>query len=92
MCALRSILHPWGQTPSMLQSAQSMRVHSFRSDTGRSILDPPSPDSEFFRKGSDPIYASNHPTTAASAAKQKCPIVAAGLELCRLNAGQRFYP
>lgn len=87
MSALRSILRSWGQTPSMPQSAQSTRADSFRSDTGRSILDRPSPDSEFFRKGSGPIYASHHPTTAASAAKQKCPIVAAGLELCHLNAG-----
>ena len=92
MCALRSILHPSDQTPSMPQSAQSTRADSFRSDTGRSILERPSPDSEFFRKGSGPIYASHHPTKAASAAKQKCPIVAAGLELCHLNAGQRFSP
>ena len=77
-CALHSILHPWGQTPSMPQSAQNRRADSYRSDTGRSILDRPSPDNEFFRKGSDPIYASHHPTTAASVAKRRCPKVAAG--------------
>lgn len=92
MCAFHSILRSWGQIPSMPQSAQSTRADSFRSDTGRSILERPTPDSEFFRKGSDPIYASHNTTTAASAAKQKCPIVAAGLELCHLNAGQRFSP
>ena len=92
MCAFRSILHSLDQTPSMPQSAPNTRADSFRSDTGRSNLERPSPDSEFFRKGSDPIHALHHPTTAASAAKQKCPIVAAGLELCHLNAGQRFSP
>jgi hypothetical protein len=57
MCALRSILHPWGQTPSIPQSARNTRADSFHSDTGRSILDHPSPDTEFFRIVSDPIFA-----------------------------------
>jgi hypothetical protein len=77
MYAFRSILHPWGQTPSMPQSAPNTRADSFNSDTGRSILDRPSPDIEFFRKGSGPIYASRDLITAASAAKRKCPRVAA---------------
>jgi len=77
MCALRFILHPWDQTPSRPQSAQNTRADSFRSDAGRSILDRPSPDTESFRKGSGPIYASRHLITAASAAKRKCPKVVA---------------
>jgi hypothetical protein len=77
MCALRSIPHPWGQTPSMPQSARNTRADSFHSVTGRSILDRPSPDTEFFRIGSDPIFASCHLITAASAAKRKCPRVVA---------------
>ena len=78
MCALHSILHPWDQTPSMPQSAQNRRADSFHNDTGRSILDHPSPDSEFSRKGSGPIYAPRHLITAASAARRKYPKVAAG--------------
>ena len=92
MHALHSSLRPWDQTPSRPQSAPNTRADSFRNDTGRSILDRPSPDSEFFRKGSGPNYASRHLITAASAARRKSPKVVARLELCRLSVGQHFSP